>query len=180
MIKILLLLSCLICVQDNEPVLSWNESFKLSWDDFKAEPNKNVSAVAITASGITFGYSIKQTDKDEVISFSSEVHAHFYPEQSWYKSERADAHILGHEQLHFDITELYARKFRYRISQLKLSNRVRLELKTIHKEINTELSQLQNKYDNETDYSRNFETQSKWKIYIDAELATYAKYKSVD
>ena len=180
MIKILLLLCCLVCIQDNQPVLTWNESYKLSWQDFKADPNKNVSAVAITASGITFGYSIKQTDKEEVVSFSSEVHAHFYPEQSWYKSERADVHILGHEQLHFNITELYARKFRYRISQLKLSNSLRRELKTIHKEINTELSEMQDKYDNETDYSRNFEIQSKWKIYMDTELKKYSKYKSVD
>jgi len=179
-IRILLLFCCLIFVQNDEPVLSWNESYKLAWQNFKAKPNSNESAVAITASGITFGFSIGQTDKKEVVSFSSEVHAHFYPELSWYKKEQADNHILGHEQLHFDITELYARKFKYRISQVKLSNNVRRDLKKIHNDINTELSQMQNKYDNETDYSRNFESQSKWKIYVDAELATYSKYKSVE
>ena len=180
MIRILLLLSCLVFVQNDEPVLSWNESYKLSWQDFKAKPNTNDSAVAITASGITFGFSIRQTDKKEVVSFSSEVHAHFYPEQSWYKIEQVDNHILGHEQLHFNITELFARKFRYRIGQVKLSNSVRVELKKIHNDINSELSQMQNKYDTETDYSRNFESQSKWKIYVNAELNEYSKYKSVD
>jgi len=179
-IRILLLLSCLVFVQNDEPVLSWNESYKLSWQDFKAKPNTNDSAVAITASGITFGFSIRQTDKKEVVSFSSEVHAHFYPEQSWYKIEQVDNHILGHEQLHFNITELFARKFRYRIGQVKLSNSVRVELKKIHNDINSELSQMQNKYDTETDYSRNFESQSKWKIYVNAELNEYSKYKSVD
>ena len=137
MIRILLLLSCLVFVQNDEPVLSWNESYKLSWQDFKAKPNTNDSAVAITASGITFGFSIRQTDKKEVVSFSSEVHAHFYPEQSWYKIEQVDNHILGHEQLHFNITELFARKFRYRIGQVKLSNSVRVELKKIHNDINS-------------------------------------------
>lgn len=175
-----LLLCCLVFVQNDEPVLSWNDSYKLTWQDFKAKPNSNDSAVAITASGITFGFSVRQIDKNDVVSFSSEVHAHFYPEQSWYKIEQADKHILGHEQLHFDITELYARKFRYRISQVKLSNSVRRQLKKIHNEINTELSQMQDKYDNETDYSRNIETQSKWKIYVDTELETYSKHKSVD
>lgn len=160
--------------------MSWNESYKLTWQNFKAKPNKNDGAVAITASGITFGFSIKQTDKNKVVSFTSDVDSHFYPEQSWYKIERADNHILGHEQLHFDITELYARKFRYRISQVKLSNSVRRQLKKIHNDINTELSRTQNKYDNETDYSRNFEFQSKWKIYVDAELNKFSKYKSVD
>lgn len=179
-IKILLLLCCLVCVQDNEPVLSWNTSYKLTWEDFKAKPDMDDGAVAITASGITFGYSITQTDKSEVVSFTSEVFAHFYPEQSWYKEERADNHILEHEQLHFNITELYARKFRYRISQLKLSNNIRRQLKKIHNDINAELSQMQNKYDNETDFSRNFEFQAKWKIFMNTELNKFSKFKSLD
>lgn len=140
----------------------------------------NDGAVAVTSSGITFGYSITQTDTKEVVSYTSEVHAHFYPEQSWYKIERADNHILGHEQLHFDITELYARKFRYRISQLKLSNTIRRQLKGIHNDINAELSKMQNTYDSETDYSRNFEAQAEWKITMDAELAKYSQYKSIN
>ncbi|WP_298556186.1 DUF922 domain-containing protein [uncultured Algibacter sp.] len=174
----LLLFLCFVCVQDEEPVLPWNASYKLSWADFKDKPNMNESAVAITASGITFGFSITQTDKNEVVSFTTEVFAHFYPEQSWYKIKQADNHILGHEQLHFDITELYARKFRYRISQLKVSNNVRRQLKKMHNDINVELAQMQDKYDNETDYSRNFEYQTTWKIYIDTELKKYSKYKS--
>ena len=136
-------------------------------------------AVAITASGITFGYSIRQTEKNEVVSFTSEVDAHYYPEQSWYKAEQADNHILGHEQLHFDITELFARKFRYRISQLKVSNNVKGQLKKIHKDIITELSKMQNKYDNETDYSRNFESQATWETFMIAELKKFIKYKSI-
>ena len=140
----------------------------------------NDSAVAISASGITFGFSIRRTDKKEVVSFSSEVYAYFYPDQSWFKIEQADDHILGQEQLHFDFTELYACKFRYRIGLVKLTNDVRVELNKIHTYINVKLSQMQNKYDNETDYSRNFEAQSKWRIYVDAELNKYLKYKSVD
>ena len=159
--------------------MSWNESYKLSWLDFKDTPNKHVSAVATTASGITFGFSVSTSD-DQVVNFTSEVHAHFYPEKSWYKKERADSHVLGHEQLHFDITELYARKFRHRIDQIKVSNSVRGQLKTLHNTINKELSQLQNRYDSETNYSRNVDAQTKWKTYIADELKKFSKYKSVD
>lgn len=180
MIRILLLLCCLVCFQDDEPVISWNESYKLSWADFKAKPHNHNDAAAITASGITFGFSIRQTDRNQVISFDADVHAHFYPEQSWYKVEVVDDHILSHEQLHFDITELYARKFRYRISQLKVSNNIRKQLKKIHNDINSELSSLQTQYDNETDYSRNYETQAKWQKSIKAELETFSKFKSED
>jgi len=178
--RIFLLFLCFVCVQNDEPVLSWNTYHKLSWKDFRGKPNMKDGAVAITASGITFDFSITKTDKDEVVSFTTKVFAHFYPEKSWYKIERANNYILGHEQLHFDITELFARKFRYRISQLKISNSIWIELKIIHNAINLELSLMQNKYDNETDYSRNSESQIKWKAFVGAELDTLFKYKSVD
>lgn len=175
--KFLFIFFLLVCVQDTEPVLTWNGSYNLSWSDFKGKPNTSSDAVAITASGITFGFSITQKSNNEVVGFTTDVKAHFYPEQSWYKIERADRHILGHERLHFDITELYARKFRYRISQLRVTNTLKRQLKRIHNDINNELSEMQNKYDSETDFSRNFELQAKWKTYIEAELNTYDKYK---
>lgn len=174
------MLCCFVCFQKDEPTMSWRESYKLSWSDFKAKPQNNGDAAAVTASGITFGFSIRQTDRNQVVSFNTDIHAHFYPEQSWYKVEVADNHILGHEQLHFDITELYARKFRYRISQLRISNGVKKQLKKIHNDIKSELSSLQTKYDNETDYSRNYEAQAKWQKIIKAELKTFSKFKSVD
>ena len=174
--KIFFVLCCFLCVQE-EPTLTWDESYRLSWEDFKGKPNHNISAVAITASGISFGFSVKRSD-NRVISFTTNVYTHFYPEQSWYKPNLADAHVLGHEQLHFDITELYARKFRERISRLKVSNIIRAELKNLNKSINKELATMQDVNDNETDYSRNFEQQAKWKVYIAGELQKLSKYKS--
>lgn len=77
MIRVLLILCCFFCVQD-EVVMSWNASYKLSWSDFKGKPDQSVSAVAITASGISFGFSTKETDS-KIISFSTEVFCHFFP-----------------------------------------------------------------------------------------------------
>lgn len=157
--------------------MAWDEHSKLSWNDFKAKPKYSVNAVATTASGITFGFSIKETD-NRVISFTTEVHAHFYPEKSWYKPELSNAHILGHEQLHFDITELYARKFKKQISLLKTSNDVAQKLRSLHKKMNRDLAALQDKYDNETDFSRNFLEQAKWESFIHKELNKLQYFKS--
>ncbi|WP_372938074.1 DUF922 domain-containing protein [Seonamhaeicola sp.] len=176
MIRILIVFCSFLLIQE-EPVLSWSESYKLSWTDFKGSPNLQDSAVAVTASGISFGYSIKQTN-NEVTNFSTQVHAHFYPEQSWYKPDRAGIHVLNHEQLHFDITELHARKLRYEINKLKITNHVKSELKTLQKTINLELKNTQNKYDLETNFSRNIEAQAQWKAYIAQELKKFSKYKS--
>jgi hypothetical protein len=177
-IRILLLFCCFLSIQKDEAVLSWNESYSLNWSDFHAKPNINLSAVAITVSGITFGFSVKQTDSNRVLSFTTDVHAHFYPEQSWYKKGQADTHVLGHEQLHFDITELFARKFRMRIKSVKVSNNVNRELKLIHKNILKEMSQMQDTYDYETNFSRNFEAQIKWNVFIKEELQKLSHYKS--
>ncbi|WP_370476847.1 DUF922 domain-containing protein [Tamlana flava] len=180
MLKVILLFCGFLFFKQDEPVLSWSEVHRLSWADFKSKPNDNENAAAITASGITFGFSITQTDKNQVVSFTSEVHAHFYPEQSWYKVEQADDYALGHEQLHFYITELYARKFRERISELRVSNNIRKELKGIHENINKEPSEIQSAYDYETDYSRNYETQDKSSAFIRLELQKLATYKSIE
>lgn len=179
MFRIFIIISSFLFVSQDEPVISWNEGYKLSWSDFKGSPNKSESASAITASGITIGLSVKESN-GRVISFTSNVYAHFYPEQSWYKVKEANAHVLGHEQLHFDITELYARKFRQRISQLKVSNTISSQLKKLHNTIRNELALEQDTYDAETNYSRNVEQQAKWKAHIATELSKLSKYKSVD
>ncbi len=180
MFRIFLIFCCFYSVQQDEPVLSWTESYKLSLQDFKSKPNLNERAVAITASGITFGFSIRQTDDKQVVSYTSNVEALFYPEQSWYKPNQADNHVLEHEQLHFDITELFARKFRQRISKLKTSNHINKELKATHKSILKALSIFQDKYDNETNFSRNVVSQAEWIKYVREELNKLSEFKSIN
>lgn len=169
----------LFFIQPNEEAIEWREDVKLSWSQFQGVPKLNMSAVAVTASGITFGFSVKETD-NVVTSFNTNVYAHFYPNRSWYKKEQGDNRILAHEQLHFDITELYARKFRSEIAKLKVSNTIRTQLKNLHVSINKELAETQNKYDKETNNSLNQEFQDQWNVYVPKELAKLNAYKSKD
>ena len=177
MIRITLLLCCFLLISQDQAVISWHESYKLSWSDFKQSLSTQSNAVAVTASGLTFGFSTKKEDS-QVISFTTHVHAYFYPEDSWYKPELANKYILEHEQLHFDITELHARKFRKSIVQLKVSNQIATQLKSLHKNINNDAERMQNNYDTETDFSRNKEQQAKWKVFVTSELKKFSVYKS--
>lgn len=179
MIRILLLTFCFFSVQSNEPVRNWSESYKLSWKDFEGNPDNNSGAAATTASGIIFGYSMQETNT-EVVSFTTEIHAQFYPEKSWFKPKLATIYLLAHEQLHFDITELHARKFRYEVSLLKVSKTIKNDLKALNKKINKQLALMQQAYDGETSHSRNKEAQVKWNAYIAKELQKLEQYKSVD
>ncbi|MGB6268699.1 MAG: hypothetical protein WBF67_06760, partial [Olleya sp.] len=139
--------------------------------------NPNTDAVAVTASGITFSYSIKQRDK-VVVGFKTLVKAFFYPEHSWCKSEEVDTHVLGHEQLHFDITELHARLFRQRIAKLKPHDDLALTLKELHNTIESELATMQQTYDAESNFSIDVEGQKKWQDSIAIRLKTVEKFKS--
>ena len=87
--------------------------------------DQNTDAVAVTASGITFSFSVSQSNA-VFVDFNAEVEAHFYPEKSWYLKDKGDDHILAHEQLHFDITELHVRQLRFNISRLKVSQNIKI------------------------------------------------------
>ncbi|MDT0557059.1 DUF922 domain-containing protein [Ichthyenterobacterium sp. W332] len=172
-------LLCFVMLLGNtEPeTISWQSSRKLTWSDFKAKPVTGTSAVALTASGITFGYSV-ETRGDDIITFETHVFSHFYPEKSWVIKEDANDHILGHEQLHFDITELYVRKFREGISKLQVSNNIKSQLAELHKLVNEKLNETQKKYDAQSNHSINKEAQKQWEIFIDVELKNLEHFAS--
>jgi hypothetical protein len=157
--------------------MTWNASRKLVWTDFKAAPNQNSGAVALTASGITFGYSLK-TSGDRIVDFSSSVEAHFYPHKSWYLKEKGNPYILGHEQLHFDITELYARMFRQQLTQLVVNQNIKEQMRRLHTAINEALDETQKRYDRQSDHSMNLEAQKHWEVKIRGELEKFQEYQS--
>lgn len=177
MYKCFIFLAVLFCFQQDSKGVAWNENFKLNWQDFKAKPDKSTDAVAITASGITFGYSVQRSSTRGIIGFKSEVFAHFYPEHSWYKKESVDSHVLAHEQLHFDITELNARYFREKLSKLKVNSKITEALNALHNQTNTSLADMQNKYDTESNYSMDNEGQAKWTAFVAKELKRLQKFK---
>jgi hypothetical protein len=166
-----------VVTTSNDETMSWNETRKLTWKDFKARPNSNSDAVALTASGITFGYSVKTSGR-RIIDFSTSVEAHFYPNKSWYLKERADDYVLRHEQLHFDITELYVRKFRQQLERLVVNQNIKEQMSQIHTAINAALDKTQKSYDTQTNHSINTKAQKYWEIFVEEELEKLHKYKS--
>lgn len=163
----------------NDELMTWHPNLKLEWKNFRGKPQPNTNAVAVTASGITFEYSVKETGKT-VLAFTAKVKTHFYPKRSWYVKERANDYILAHEQLHFDITELHARKFRKQIEKLKVSNHIREDLQQLHQSINKQLADMQNLYDTESNNSINKEQQDKWAAYVKKELSNLDAYSYKD
>ena len=145
--------------QEDEVVL-WTPTKKLAWSDFKGKPSNISSAAAITASGITYSFSAQGTKDRMELDFK--VDTHFYPEKSWYKPKLANTIILSHEQLHFDISEVYARKLRQILAKTKFTSNAKSEVKEIYRNILRELNDYQNQYDSETNFSRDTVQQLIW------------------
>jgi hypothetical protein len=149
--------------QEFEAIL-WEPGLKLAWHDFKARPASRSNAAAITASGISYEFSTEENNGEFELEFT--VHTYFYPGRSWYQPEVCDAVILSHEQLHFDISELFARKFRKVLQETRFSRNVKAEVGALFRQVNRELAEFQDEYDKETNFSRNREQQQIWNMNI--------------
>ncbi|OIQ31084.1 MAG: hypothetical protein BM564_00190 [Bacteroidetes bacterium MedPE-SWsnd-G2] len=160
-----------------QQMLDWDSSRPLIWTDFKAQPDQNSSAVAVTTSGISYGFTSKSSN-GKVVSYEVEISTHFYPHKSWQKKEIVNDYVLRHEQFHFNITELFARRFREKISDLKMSQDVKSKVDLIYKKITSDLNDMQNLYDYETQHSKEKNTQQQWESKIEAMLEQLDQYKS--
>ena len=146
--------------QEIEEGVLWDSDLRLTWSDFRGKvPPASVPA-ATTASGISYKYSANLIHHEVELDF--EVNAYFYPNESWYKPEVCDDLILSHEQLHFDISELFARKMRDKLERTSFSDNVKAEIRKIYREILEELQKFQEQYDWETNFSRNAQKQLEW------------------
>jgi len=164
---ILLVIFNISSVQSQEEVL-WEPDFRFTWEDFKGNVPIGSNAAATTASGISYNFSTFYENDELTIDYK--VYAYFYPIRSWYKPEVCNDVTILHEQLHFDITELYARKLRKQLAETKFTDNVKEEVGEIYKIILRQLNDFQNKYDSETNYSRNLIVQERWVDEINSAL----------
>ncbi|WP_339728995.1 DUF922 domain-containing protein [Maribacter stanieri] len=151
-----------------QEVVSWEPDFRFTWNDFKGDVPITSGAAATTASGITYRFSTYYENDELKVDYN--VYAYFYPTKSWYKPKLCNEVTLLHEQLHFDITELYARKMRKQLAETKFTKNIKEEIKKIYKATIRQLNDFQNKYDSETNYSRNLPVQERWVKEIEAAL----------
>ena len=155
------------CIAQEE--VPWDVNKRLYWKDFKGDVPLGARAAATTASGISYQFSTYYKGNKMMVDY--EVNSFFYPTKSWYQPKICNEVTLMHEQLHFDISELFARKMSSEMAKTQFTKNVKAEVRVIYKKILKELNDFQNKYDNETDYSRNIEQQKLWIVKIEKALS---------
>jgi len=92
----------------------WSEVRPLEWGDFFAPPDAASKGAALTA------YEIQARTMCEVDGPAFRVTVRFLPDQSWIKPRQRTARILAHEQGHFDLAEVTARRLRAELALLDL------------------------------------------------------------
>ena len=84
--------------------------------------------------------------------------------------DTVDQAVLEHEQIHFDIAEVYARKMREKFQAIHAAN---YTLGDIYHQVDDLLKAVddyQDQYDQETFYGRSSRIQERWRNQIDDEL----------
>jgi hypothetical protein len=138
----------------------------LTWADFQAPPVASSPFASITTAGI--GYDLSYTKE----TFHVTVFCYFLKSRSWTKSRNRTA-LLKHEQGHFDITELYARRVKKAFKAYHFHfETVGEDLRKIFDRINKEKTAMNTRYDRETNFSINAEGQARWNRKIRASLNT--------
>lgn len=134
---------------------------KLSWDDFQGIPQPFSSYEAAIASAVYLEYD------------STRERFHAYAGQnniaSWAKRSRpGQEYALNHEQYHFNITELHARKLNEYIAENPDGSEYLFNLR--RGSINIDLRKMQNRYDSETKHSLIYDRQRLWEFKVDSLL----------
>jgi Bacterial protein of unknown function (DUF922) len=158
--------------KENAEFIPWVTERPLTWHDFQCAPKRNSDAVASTSTSLGIAYHIK----NYVLTY--EITCNFSKTKSWGLVKTP--YILAHEQAHFDITEIFARKLHQSLMEYEFDQRTyKKDINTIYQQIVAEKEAFQEAYDKETDHSRNKRVQYEWLERIDnilVETEPFADY----
>lgn len=151
---------------DSNNIIYWTPDYRLTWDDFQGEPRFEYKSIsALTSSGIIHYKGCK----DGEITFK--VQAYFEKDQSWVKEEALTNHHLVHEQIHFDITELAARRLRKSLKQRRFKCGEEVEFENFVSSYIDNWRTEQHAFDLMSRHSLDKEQQKEWFYKVAMELS---------
>ncbi len=154
--------------------IKWSADRNLVWADFQGPVDASSIFHAQTQSGVKYSYRWQSSYSKTTYTF--EVFSYYDKSLSWVKRSKSTDALLAHEQLHFDISELHARKLKQTITKFKFTKRYDSEIIKLFKENQKAREFMQEEYDRETEHMKNREKQLKWQKYIADELDRLAEF----
>lgn len=174
--SLFLVLSLTAFSQNHHATILWGTP--LSWNHFKGNPQSNGYHFASANMGVSIDYSWKHRNNKPELKYI--VNAIFNPSHSWVKPGKKSSDLLRHEQVHFDITELMARRFRKFLTENNFkSGKVRSAVDGKYKFLQRLSREIQECYDQQTNHGSNSTKQLEWERKICIELASLQQYQEV-
>jgi hypothetical protein len=160
-----------------EDALVWAPRRPLTWEDFKGEAPDNAGVVVARTN-----YAIIHGMHCVGSKFEYRVVAAFRTKESWVRqailrTPADSARALRHEQTHFDLSEVHARRLRRYFAELMAPCSISsADLSAAATRMERDEKAAQSRYDEETDNGRNAAQQARWDKEVDAQLAALAKF----
>ncbi len=161
----------------DDEVIFWNEDIRLTWDDFQIRTKGRRNYYAQSATGIYSFWKCKGSQFEFIVG------AVFDKQDSWVKSSaqldtERQHKLLNHEQIHFDLSECYARKIRKAFSELAYPcSRSHKEIRKIVNRHLEEFHSEEKRYDKETSHGLNEEKQAYWDQQIAQRLTAWEGHR---
>ena len=146
--------------KETEEFIPWTYNRMLTWEDFKSPAKTGTDAVASTSTTLGLTYILKNG------KLEYEIVCNFSKKRSWGLVKTP--YILAHEQAHFDITELFARKLHEQLKGYQPNRKTfQKDINSIYENVVKAKEAFQKMYDGETDHSRKKVRQEEWLVRID-------------
>ena len=156
---------------DDTKQINWNSNRKLTWNDFQKEADVNDPLHAMASTNI----AVSATCRNNVMAY--DVKCQFAQNESWTKN-KVSVDLLQHEQLHFDVTELYARQLRQKLSQQKsLCSGDKTKFKAVVNKVFADWQKAQVRYDNESHHGIDDAQQAAWTQTVATQLEALSAYQ---
>ena len=168
-----------IPVQNQLDTLYYDKRRPLIWSDFRGAGRfgSRWAAQVFTS----FGMEVKATVSNRVLNLHVKMKVWLDKTISWVRPEAKDDYTLAHEQLHFDITELVAKQFEKKVSNLLFTvEDYNSEIQYQYLEYYRQLSRIQQDYDGDTNHGINVSEQQRWIEKVKKELRELEEEKRID
>lgn len=156
--------------------MPWAAQRALVWGDFRGRPPVSGDEGARTAYGLYYAWSCRGE------AFAFRAVAAFHPLRSWVKPivvshPVENPRVLRHEQTHFDLTEVFARRMRQRFATMSSPcGRGDPSLRALAGELVEEEKRMQQRYDAETNHGLIEDRQRAWNAEVARMLKAVERY----
>ncbi|MFD0750526.1 hypothetical protein ACFQZS_10255 [Mucilaginibacter calamicampi] len=151
-------------IAQDEHKLFWHKDSLLKWSDFKGPTDASSKFHASTFCEIFSKYN--WTVKNNKYIFIFTTGSYLNTSRSWSVKEKQTPELLRHEQLHFNIAELFARRYLQLLNKAVYTSTFKTTIDRINQDNLHTLKVMQDLYDEQTYHSEDKYMQAKWEAYI--------------